>query len=319
MRSAYAIMSNSTQELSALAVLQHARRQWRVIVASGVLGAIVAGATAIVLPSYYRSGAAVQAEGTSSPALSGALAGLAAQFGGLQLPSQGNSQLLEAILGTDTVLRSVVQAQYPYQEGTESLLQIYGFSGAPDRAIDAAVRKLRKGLRTDVSIRTGILTFSVEARTPMLARALADTTLAVLNRANIALRQGRAAAEREFAADRADTALAQLQSAEDDLARFSRNNRSITNSPDLQMESTRLQRAVDMAQQVYVQLRLQAEQATLQAVRNTPAITVIDPPLLPVRRSRPNRPLAVVLGLVAGLALAGLWIFYRLIPSSTHS
>jgi uncharacterized protein involved in exopolysaccharide biosynthesis len=76
------------------------------------------------------------------------------------------------------------------------------------------------------------------------------------------------------------------------------------NSPDLQMEEGRLKRAVDMAQQVYVQLRMQAEQAGLQEIRNTPVISAVDPPLLPVKRSWPNRRLAVVLGLMIGMALA---------------
>ena len=65
-----------------------------------------------------------------------------------------------------------------------------------------------------------------------------------------------------------------------------------------------MRRAVEVAQQIYVQLRLQEEQAAVLELRNTPAISVIDPPLVPVKRSWPNRRLAALTGLVIGLAAA---------------
>jgi len=158
-------------------------------------------------------------------------------------------------------------------------------------------------MSVDVNVRTGVVRFSVEARTPELAKALAETTLAALNEANVALRQARAGAEQIFAAERAEALRRDLAGAENALAKFYERNR-IVNSPVLQMEEARLRRTVDMAQQVYVQVRLQEEQAAIQAVRNTPAISVIDPPLVPVKRSWPNRRLAVAAGFVIGLALA---------------
>jgi uncharacterized protein involved in exopolysaccharide biosynthesis len=41
----------------------------------------------------------------------------------------------------------------------------------------------------------------------------------------------------------------------------------------------------------------------MQAVRNTPSISVIDPPLVPVKRSWPQRRLAVLLGALIGAAV----------------
>jgi uncharacterized protein involved in exopolysaccharide biosynthesis len=69
------------------------------------------------------------------------------------------------------------------------------------------------------------------------------------------------------------------------------------------MEEAKLKRTVDMAQQVYTQLRLQEEQAAVQEVRNTPTISVFDPPRVPVKRSWPRRRMAVIAGCVIGLAL----------------
>jgi uncharacterized protein involved in exopolysaccharide biosynthesis len=192
------------------------------------------------------------------------------------------------------------------------LAVVYGYDDEPPGRRDyLTVRKLRKAMAVDVNIRTGIVRFSVEARTPQLAEALAESALVALNQANIALRQARAEAEETFTSERAEHARGELSASEGALANFYERNRAIANSPALQMEEARLKRSVDMAQEVYVQLRLQAEQAAVQAVRNTPSISVVDPPLLPVKRSWPQRRVAVVLGALIGLAVAGARLLLR--------
>ncbi|HEV2716806.1 MAG TPA: GNVR domain-containing protein [Terriglobales bacterium] len=288
-------------------LLTLARESSRMLIGFGLLGTGAAAVTVILLPSYYRSGAAFQAESVAPPALSGSLAGLASQIGGLQLgTSQSSPQLFGDLLTTDAVLRPVANASFPWRGGKATLTQVYGFDREdPDWRDYKTVRKLRKTIEVDVNIRTGVVRFSVEARTPELAKALAETTLSALNEANVGLRQARAAAEQAFTAGRAQASRSDLAVAESALAKFYERNR-IANSPLLQLEESRLRRAVDMAQQVYVQLRLQEEQAAVQAVRNTPAITVIDPPLLPVKRSWPNRALGVAAGMLIGLTLAVL-------------
>ncbi len=275
--------------------------------AFGLLGALVSGLTSVLLPSYYRSGATFQAEANTPPQLSGALAGLASQFGGLPLAagSQSNPYLFADLITSDAVLSRVARASFPWGGRIATLAEIYGYQDEPEgwRRYRTTV-KLRKAMQVSINVRPSTVTFSVEARTPGLAAAIAETTLAALNEANVLLRQSRAAAEQNFASDRSEHARAELGSAESTLTKFYERNRVITQSPGLQMEEARLRRIVEMAQQVYVQLRLQAEQAAIQAVRNTPVISVIDPPLVPVKRSWPNRRLAIAAGLTIGLGLA---------------
>lgn len=282
-----------------------ARNNWRSVAAFALLGGVVGGGTALLLPSYYQSGAAFQAESTNPTQISGALAGLASQIGNLQLGTQTSAQFFGDLLTTDAVLRRVIRERLPWQGQSMPLSQIYGFEDQSEGLRDFnTVKKLRKAIGVDVNIRTGVVRFSVEARTPELAQALAESTLAALNAANVDLRQGRAAAERTFTSERANQARDDLHTAEQALADFYERNRSIAGSPALQLQEGQLRRQVDMAQQVYVQLRLQEEQAAVQEVRNTPAISVIDPPLVPVRRSWPKRTLSAELGLLLGIGLA---------------
>ncbi len=289
-------------------LLRQARARWRRLLAFALVGGVAGGGTALLLPSYYQSGAAFQAESNPSTPLSGALAGLASQVGNLQLTAP-NAQFFGDLLTTDAVLRRLTSDSFPWRGRLVALPAIYGFDGNPDGLrVYNTVKKLRNALTVGVTTRTGVVRFAVEARTPELARVLAESTLASLNAANVDFRRERAAAERSFTADRANHARAELHTAEQGLAEFYQRNRSIANSPALQIQEGQLKRQVDMAQQVYVQLRLQEEQAAVQEVRNTPAITVIDPPVTPVRRSWPNRRFATIAGLMIGLALSSLSI-----------
>jgi uncharacterized protein involved in exopolysaccharide biosynthesis len=294
------------------AILRRAVSHWRSVTAFSLVGGVAAGVTAFLLPSYYQSGAAFQAETNQSSPLSGALAGLASQIGNVQLGTQTSSQFFGDLLTTDAVLRRVVRDSFPWRGALRPLPAVYGYDDEPPARRDYdAVKKLRKAIGVDVNIRTGVVRFSVEARTPELAQVLAESTLAALNAANIDLRQARAAAERSFTSERATHALDELHAAEQSLAAFYEHNRAISSSPALQLQEGQLKRQVDMAQQVYVQLRLQEEQAAVQEVRNTPAISVIDPPLVPVKRSWPQRRLAVGLGLAIGAAIAFALIALR--------
>jgi uncharacterized protein involved in exopolysaccharide biosynthesis len=288
-----------------LQIVRRGRQRWRMLLVCSGAGALAGTVTALVLPSYYSSGASFQGENTPPSSLPGSVAGLAAQVGILQLGSQNNAQYFGDLLSTDAVLRPVVRASVPWRQGFAPLSTVYGVADEPaaQREFDA-VRVLRKSLSVDVNVRTSVVRFDLEARTPELAFALAETTLNVLDRVLIDFRKSRATAEQSFSGDRADQAQRELRAAEDSLTVFSERNRAIANSPSLQMREAELRRNIDVAQQVYLQLRLLAEQAGVQAVRNTPTITVIDQPVVPVRRSRPQRRRTAALGLAAGFALA---------------
>jgi uncharacterized protein involved in exopolysaccharide biosynthesis len=281
-----------------------ALKHWRQLVLFTLVGGTAGGVTAVLLPSYYESGAAFQAEANPPSQMGGALAGLAAQFGNIQIGPQNTAQFFGDLLRTDAVLGRVVQANMPWRGSWVPLTTVYDLADKPDGLREfTAAKKLRSAMNVDVNVRTGVVRFAIEARAPELAEAIAETVLVTLNTANIELRRIRAAAERQFTNDRAEHARQELDSAERALTGFYQRNRLVAGSPSLQMVEAKLKRTVDMAQQVYTQLRLQEEQAAVQEVRNTPTISVFDPPLVPVRRSWPKRRTAVLAGCVIGLAL----------------
>ena len=309
-------MTTFTIDSFAARLVDRGRASWRSLLVFAAVGGTAGIGASFLISPVFTSEAAFQAETPQSYQLQGSLAGLASQLGNLPLGGgMVSAQFFADVLPTDVVLRRVLADSFPWEGRMARLPEIYDLDDKPP-AIQQyqAVNRLRKSLSVTVNARTNMVRFSVEGPTPELAKALADAILRSLNQVNITLRQTRAGLEQSFTADRAEEARRDLANAEEALTRFYQRNRSINGAPALLTEEARLKRAVEMTQTIYTQLRLQQEQAAVQAVRNTPAISVVDPPIEPVRKSKPKRKMAALFGLFAGLCLGGL----RLVVEPNH-
>src|SRR5262249_12779384 len=132
--------------------------------------------------------------------------------------------------------------------------------------------------------------------------------LAEMNTFNMESRQSQAGAERRFVEQRLNELKDSLRAAEDRLQAFLQRNRDYENSPQLSFQQQRLAREVSMQQDMVTGLAQSFEQARIEEVRDTPVITVIDKPEIPVERDRrgliKKGLLAIVLGGVLGLGVA---------------
>ena len=102
-------------------------------------------------------------------------------------------------------------------------------------------------------------------------------------------------------------AFQELGVAEDSLRGFLERNRTYQSSPALSFEAARLQRRLDLRQQVYSSLAQAFEQARIDEVRNTPVITVVDTPEESVRldgKALPRAAVGLVIGLLLGMGVA---------------
>ena len=287
-----------------------ARRHWRLLIGATLLGAVLGLAAGLLLPKWYTTRSSFQPETQAPSALSAGLAGIASQLAAGALGGQANPQFYADLIRSDAVIRRVAVQSFEGPHGMQPLADIYRLSRLEgEKKIQRTMSRLRDGVSTDVNIRTGVVTFTAKGRTPEMAKAIGDSILAAVNDFNINIRQTRARAEHAFTEARATDAARELAASENRLADFNARNRVVT-SPALQTQSERLKRAADVASQIYLQLKLQAEQAAVQQVRDTPALTVIDPPALPIRQSSPRKLLAVAGTALAALLAAVLYLLY---------
>lgn len=292
------------------ALLLGRRRRLLVLSASLAVITLVVG---LLLPRTYSARGAFTPQVSTSPL--SRLAGLAAQFGVGNLP--GNDQTASPdfyadLVRSEQLRRALVTTEYVVVQGRDTvrgtLVDFYRINErTPALAREVAVKKLVGDLSVSVNVRTGVVELEARARWPGLALQLVEQTLARLNQFNLETRQSQAASERKFAEISVVQAKNDLREAEDRMQQFLTQNREFRNSPQLTFQNERLQREVDTRQQVYTSLVQSYEQARIEEVRNTPVITVVEAPILPVKPESRLLAFKIVIAMTLGLLLGIGW------------
>jgi uncharacterized protein involved in exopolysaccharide biosynthesis len=298
------------------------RAHRRLIVILPVALAIVAMALVLPRPRAYLARAAfVASEPGSASGSLGALSSVASQLGIPALSAvasssaSGSALFYGDLLKSQALLHAVVTASYDASQPGENggvpfkgtLVEYYQPRGkTPDDRDMATIKIFSRGaLVVTVDRPTGIVRLSVRTKNRQLSGLVSRRLLELVNDFNLRRRQTQAGAEREFDARRAAAALDTLRAAEAALADFRASNIDFSRSPRLGTREAELQRRVTLAQQIYTTIAQRYEIASIEAVRNTPVITVLDGPEGLVE-AQPRYTAAIVLGAFGfGLVLAG--------------
>jgi uncharacterized protein involved in exopolysaccharide biosynthesis len=305
---------SSDDAVSVLEIGAAMLRHWRMVLLLPLTLAIAAGIWSVTRERTYVATASLIQKGGDSRAGGGAAA-LAQQFG----VSIGGTQSNESpmffmdLLRSKALLRKTVEATYDIKGETGpwrgTLIQYWHVEA--DGTVPAwlsATGRLRDAVQPVVNRETGVLTFTVSTTNPELSEQVAGKLLELLNDFNLEVRQGRALDEGRFIGGRASEAEKKLVAAEVALRDFLRSNRQYQSSPELVLEHDRLERTVMMRQEVYTSALRSQEQASIDAVRDTPLFTVIDPPAgssMPMSRGTVTKAMSgFVVGLLLSLLLA---------------
>lgn len=284
-------------------------RRWRILVGIPVALLLVMLTISFIVAPTFTASTSLVPEGAASSSSIGQLAGLAGQFG-ISLGSNGSEspRFYADVVKSREILVDVLGRRYPTSPTHratlgDSILLIDALQAegkTPAKRLDDGIRILRDRITVGTDDQTGIVSISVDARDPMVATAVANQLVRDLNTFNLERRQSSARARRQFIEGRLANARQDLRGAEDSITDWLRRNRQYQSSPELQAEYQRLQRQVDIRQEVYLTLSRQYETARIEEVNSTPVITVIDSAAVPQRKSKPNRRLWA-----AGSVLAG--------------
>lgn len=255
-------------------------RRWRTALAAGALGAALGVGYAVLQPRRYAAHASFVPEG-GDPARS-RLTGLAAQLG-ISVPSGDRSQSADffaELVRSRAILSPVIDEGFV--DSTASPPKAIDLLAAfriherdPAFAHDELLRVIEDRLVVMAGLRTGIVSIDFDAPSRALAQGLLQRMLAQVNAFSIRSRQWQAEQETQFTEMRLRESRDLLHTAEDDLVHFVASNR-VASSPQLQVERDRLQRGVQMRQEIFTSLSQLYEQARIDAQRSTPTILVIE-------------------------------------------
>ncbi len=248
---------------------------WRLLV--GAVGAVSLLVLVWLLLMPQRYDAVMTLSTVSSSALPSG-GGLAATL--LAASSQGGLQatppFLVELMQLPGVLTEVAQSSV--SEGLkERIIDRIAKSSHTDSIRSYRIPVVMQNLmRTSVQRETGTITLTVSHKDSALARAIAQRLVDEVGRAFVQAAKAQAVELRRSQQARVDSASRQLGQAQDSLIHFLSRNRAIAPfSPDAVVQQ-RLQRAVDLAQQVYGLAVTDREAAIAKELQDTPALVVID-------------------------------------------
>lgn len=292
-------------------------RRWQIVLGVPLLTVLSASAFSFLATPRFTTTASFVAEVRSGSRLPTGLVSLAAQFGvttGSE-PSQGPrfyAEVLESRLLMERVLLDrYLDVRRDHNPGdSATLIDILNVRGkdAAQRT-QRAVKVLDELVSARVDPQTGIVRLLVDAPHPELGSAVANRFLYHLNEFNTKTRQSQARERRRFVEERVAAVAAELRQAEEDLKEFYERNRSWRQSAQLVVEEDRLQRQLQIRQELYLTLNREYEAARIEEVNDTPVITVIDPAVPPREPSRPRWGRNLILAAVVGGLMALVFAF----------
>ncbi|HYE97249.1 MAG TPA: Wzz/FepE/Etk N-terminal domain-containing protein [Rubricoccaceae bacterium] len=184
----------------------------------------------------------------------------------------------------------------------DSLLRVYSYNE------QMAMNALAASVDVESGVDNSLLTVTVTARDPLLAATLVKRLTEHLHERVTVLLDDAARQRYEFFHAKVAEAEAQVRGARRALAAFEDANFGMQ-SARLVAERDRLAQEVQLAAEIYAQAEAQAEQARLALQQVDPAITVLDPPAVPVQASAPRRKQIVVVWGLGGLTLGAILAF----------
>ena len=272
---------------------------------AAVIGVIVA----FVWPRYYQSTATFMAESQTPRNLPSGLGALAEQFGMTSLTGNMGPAYYAKLLDSREVLEHVLQMPTTTADDPvpRPLIDRLGVSPSNRDRLHKSLKKLRNRVQVSADVTTNTVSVSVDMRDPKVAFQATTALLATLDSFNVTVRKSRARNEAEFLAARVSEAREALRSAETSLESFLAANREGRNTPALAVQESRFRRTAEMAQTRFAELQRQLDQARIQEVRDTPVLTVLDPPDLPQKPYKPIRSLVIAVILIVGMGLGYGW------------
>ncbi len=318
------VTAAARQPLTYGAVALSLARRARLLIVSPLVAGVVVAVVALVVPRRYTASTSLVPESRNTGA-SSQLAGLAALAGvtvGGTNAAQ-SPQFYTALLRSRAIQYALLQRKFatPGESArsdgdSATLLDLLEVRGkTPGLRLYYGARQLAKATIITSDLKTSIIRLAFTTTSPSLAADVANAYAEELNHFNQETRQLQARARRRFVEQRVQVVGSDLGAAENAMRDFLSRNRQYRDSPALVFEYQRLQRAVDLQQELYLDLRRQLDAARIAEVDDTPTLTTIEPAIPPQLKSWPARKawvLETMLGVFAALSAVLVLMDYRM-------
>jgi uncharacterized protein involved in exopolysaccharide biosynthesis len=187
------------------------------------------------------------------------------------------------LLKTNEAMLPLLSHRYRTSEGEDiSLVELMKVKGGTEQIrVAQALKQLKKRIIPTSSRRSGVVSVMIRMPDPLVAKTVADELLGAINTVNLRVRQTKGRNDRKFTEERLTVLRSELRVAEEYLRQFLETHRIISSSPSLQLQRLRAEREVTLKSSALEAMQLSYEAARREEVKNTPRISVIEPPRVP--------------------------------------
>ncbi len=300
--------------------------QWAL--AAGLLTALVT----LFMPNYYRSEARllpVETKGMGGNL--GGLASAAAAFG-VSVPGGDSSDAnFVDVLNSRWLREQLLQTEFQFHArswrfGAERLVKSTLYDYLEAKNMDRALSALGPIVSASRDLKSKVISISAETKSPELSQLIVDRTDKLLEVFLQDKGRTRGGAKAAFAEARLADARREMDEAEDVLRRFLESNRNYQTSsdPSVRLKGSRLETELRLRQQLVTSIAMNREQALLEEKNDIPILNMLDPPNLPIDKSKPARSSIVLLiTFLVGLSVWALqnraWIREQLLTNDDES
>jgi uncharacterized protein involved in exopolysaccharide biosynthesis len=246
-------------------------------------------------------------------------AGLAAQFG-ISLPA-GQTEtkwIYPEIIKSRTLARAMLKRKFNTEKYglQKTLLQILAYDDKnPAYGIDnlelLAIGDFINMISLSEDLKSGIYTITISGPEPKFVKELNTALIEELDSHQQEYNKAETSETRKFIQERIADTRQELETAEEALKDFNDRNRRIENSPALQLDRHRLAREVSVLTGVFTTLKQQLETTKIEEVKESNYVFVLDPPEVPLQRSKPKRKIKVILAGLFGIGLGTIIAFIK--------
>lgn len=252
--------------------------RWRLLVLAAVLGAVAGVVVAgVITPRKYRARVTLATVTSLRLPTSGALGSLAALSG---LSAQAGFQVTPDLIVALSTSRRVLLGVGTSRRAADSARIVDLVRADTDGSLASSriVQALKNIVTATADKRTGLITVTVDHRDSGLARIIMNRVVEGVSSTVIETARSQAAFQRRGQESRVDSTARQLFNAERELVQFLSTHRILSPFSLESLEQQRLQRAITVAQQAYLQAVTEKESAAARELEETPAVVVVDAP-----------------------------------------
>lgn len=174
---------------------------------------------------------------------------------------------------------------------------------------NAVVLAIGTRIGANVDTKTSVISLSATMQDPMVSAMLADTVAERLKSYVTEYRTEKARRDLEYAQQLNNEAQKEYYEAQQKYAQYLDRNQGLA-TRSAQTESERLQNEASLAFSLYNQTAQQLQMARAKVQQTTPVYTVVQPATVPLKPSKPSKPLILVGFIFLAVVAASAWILF---------